>query len=56
MAAVAPYPPERLQVIKQIGVDHLAYYEGAGRRDGRRPRGHDGTVPGAGSTISTSAT
>lgn len=27
MAAVAPYPPERLQVIKQIGVDHLVYYD-----------------------------
>lgn len=27
MAAVAPYPRERLQVIKQIGVDHLVYYD-----------------------------
>ena len=27
MAAVAPYSLERLQVIKQIGVDHLVYYD-----------------------------
>ena len=27
MAAVTPYSLERLQVIKQIGVDHLVYYD-----------------------------
>ncbi|MFN0182073.1 MAG: mannonate dehydratase [Gemmatimonadales bacterium] len=27
MAAVAPYPDEHLKVIKQIGVDHVVYYD-----------------------------
>ncbi len=27
MAAVVPYRPEQLQVIKQIGVDHVVYYD-----------------------------